>query len=96
MATRNSGKKVAAGITTVVALGSFSVAGIAAVAVGGATPGPTVTTPSSVSQDDGSTDDQRLSRGNGSDDTDNGYSNSGGTSVQPGNGGAISGKSAGS
>ncbi|MEO8222413.1 MAG: hypothetical protein ABI563_16695 [Specibacter sp.] len=93
MATRNSGKKVAAGITTALALGSFSVAGIAVLAVDAATPSLTVTTPSNASQDDGSTDDKGLS---GSDTAGNGYSNSGGTSVQPGNGGAISGKSAGS
>lgn len=34
MATRNSGKKVAAGITAAVTRGSFSVVGIAAVVVG--------------------------------------------------------------
>lgn len=91
MATRNSGKKVAAGITTVVALGSFSVAGIAALAVEAATTSHTVS--SSTSQDEGTQQDQESSR-----DNDNGYNNgnSGGIPVQPGNGGAVSGKSAGS
>lgn len=99
MATRNSGKKVAAGITTMVALGSFSVAGIAVLAIDGATTSNTVS--SSTSQGEGTSQDQGRSQdeGHGYDYEDgNGYSNgtSGGIPVQPGNGGAISGKSAGS
>lgn len=96
MATRNRGKKVAAGITTVVALGSFSVAGIAALAVGAATTSHTVST--STSQDEGTQQDQESSRDDDNGYDDNGYNNgnSGGIPVQPGNGGAVSGKSAGS
>lgn len=103
MATLNSGKKLAAGVTAVVALGSFSVAGISALAVGAATTSHTVT--SSTSQDDGTEQDQGRSLDNGYDNDDDdgndnssGYSNgnSGGIPIQPGNGGAISGKSAGS
>lgn len=92
MATRNSGKKVAAGITTVVALGSLSVAGIAALAVGAATTSDTVT--SSTGQDEGTQQEQGRSYDN--DDDDQSTGNSGGIPVQPGNGGAISGNSAGS
>lgn len=89
MATRSSGKKVAAGITTVVALGSFSVAGIAAVAVDLATPSHAATSISSTGQDDGTSQEQGR---------DNGYynGNSGGSSVQQGNGGNTSGRSSGS
>lgn len=56
MATRNSGKKVAAGITAAVILGSFSVVGIAAIAVGAITVSPTVT--SGTTQNDGVQQDQ--------------------------------------
>ncbi len=94
MATRSSGKKVAASITAVVALGSFSVTGVAALAVGAATPSHTVA-PSTV-DDSGTTQNQRLSPGGGGNGYRSGESNSEGSSVQPGHGGIISGKSAGS
>ncbi len=86
MTTRISGKKMAAGITATLAVGSFAVVGIGAVAVDQTTGKHTAST-SSVSSDGGTSQDQGSNQ-NGS------YS--GGDSVLPGNGGSVSGRSSGS
>lgn len=87
MTVRSSGKKMAAGITATIAVGSFAIVGAGAVAMNQPTDSQT-STPGTVS---GSTQDTTQDQGTGQ---GNGYS--GGDSVLPGNGGSAAGKSAGS
>lgn len=90
MNTPITGKQWAARITAVAALGSMATAGIAAAAVDAATVSHAVGTNSVVSQDDGTAQNSGSGQGNDY----NGYSN--GSPVQPGNGGAVNGRSSGS
>ena len=90
MTTRSSGKKLAVNITTAVAVGSFAVVGIGAVAVDQATVSHGSSTASVTNGDGGAAPSQAPSQDGGS------YSNGGASAVQPGNGGAVSGRSSGS
>lgn len=112
MSTRSRGKRLATGITAAVGVGSFAAAGVAAAAVYAATPSViarTTHTQDSSTQDkttQGSTPKSGSSRSDGDDygtRKDNStrrsksYGNNGSTSpVQPGNGGAVHGRSSGS
>ena len=89
MTTRSSGKKLAVNITTAVAVGSFAVVGIGAIAVDQATVSHGSSTTSLTNSDGGDAQNQAQNQDGGS------YSN-GGSSVQLGNGGDVSGRSSGS
>ncbi|WP_269936607.1 hypothetical protein [Arthrobacter sp. HY1533] len=92
MTVRSSGKKMAAGITATIAVGSFAIVGAGAVAMDQATDSQATdsqaSTPGTVS---GSIQDTTQDQGTGQ-----GNSYSGADSVLPGNGGSAAGKSAGS
>ncbi len=90
MTTRSSGKKLAVNITTAVAVGSFAAVGIGAVAVNQTTVSHGSSTTSVTNGDGGAAQNQAPGQDGGS------YSNGGGNAVQPGNGGAVSGRSSGS
>lgn|GEM_PF-6205530 len=97
MATRISGKRIAAGVTTAAAVGGAAIVGVGAVALNH----PATTQGPSISPVDytGSSGQDGSGSGNS---TDPGQSNgqygsySGSDSVQPGSGGPVVGKSSGS
>lgn len=96
MATRIKGKKMAAGITATIAVGSFAVVGIGAVAVDQTTGSHTPGTSSVSGSGGGATPDQGLNQGSTQDGNSYNGGYSGGNSVLPGNGGSVSGRSSGS
>ena len=89
MGAQISGKQWATRITTAVTAASLAAAGIAAVAVDMATTSHAATSTPVTSQDKDTTPPQSSDEGQ-----DQGYS--GGNPVQPGNGGAVTGRSSGS
>ena len=94
MTTRSSGKKLAANITTAVAVGSFAVVGIGAIAVDQTTVSYGSSTTSVTNDDGGAAQNQAPNQAPNQDGGS--YINGGGSPVQPGNGGAVSGRSSGS
>ena len=95
MTTRISGKKMAAGITATIAVGSLAVVGIGALAVDQATASKISSTTSVTGKSGESPQDHGSGEGA---EQGNGYSGgySGGDSVLPGNGGSVGGQSSGS
>ena len=104
MRTRSRGKKLAVNITTAVTVGSFAVVGIGAIAVDQATVSHGSSATSVTGDDGGAAQNQAPSQDGGSYSQDGGsysqdggsYSLGGASPVQPGNGGAVSGRSSGS
>lgn len=104
MSTRSRGKRLAAGITAAVGVGSFAAAGVAATAVYASTPAVIArTTPATDTGTQGSRPKSGSAR---SDDDNHGTTKNNGSRrsksygstapVQPGNGGTVHGRSSGS